>query len=170
MNNVYLKNIIRFVVLVVIQVIVLDRINFNGFVNPYLYIYFILLLPIDVSKWVLLLSAFLLGSAIDMFSHTPGLHASASVMIAFIRPFLIRNLSIRGEYEPGLTPGISELGFNWFFIYALVLVFIHHIFLFYLEVFRFSNFFDTLLRAIYSILFTMILVIISQFLFYKNKR
>lgn len=170
MNNVYLKNIIRFIVLVVLQVIVLDRINFQGFVNPYLYIYFILLLPIDIPKWVLLVSAFLLGLAVDMFSHTPGMHTAATVMMAFSRPFVIKSLSSRGDYEPGIAPGIAEMGFNWFFVYSLVLIFIHHVYLFYLEVFRFSNFFDTLMRAIYSVIFTLILVVLSQFLFYKPKR
>jgi len=170
LNNIYIQNIIRFIALVLVQIIVLDNINFNGYVNPYLYVYFILLLPIEIPRWLLLIASFILGSVIDMFSHTPGMHASASVMMAFSRPFLIKSLSARGDYDAGTTPGIADLGFRWFFVYSLVLVLIHHLVLFYLEVFRFSNFFDTLLRAFYSVAFTIVLIILSQFLFYKTRK
>lgn len=170
MNNIYIQNIIRFIALVLVQIIVLDNINFNGYVNPYLYVYFILLLPIEISGWLLLISSFILGSVIDMFAHTPGMHASASVMMAFSRPFLIKSLSARGDYDAGTKPGIADLGFRWFFVYSLVLVLIHHIVLFFLEVFRFSNFFDTLLRSLYSVAFTIVLIILTQFLFYKSRK
>lgn len=167
MINIYIKNIIRFVVLILLQVLILDNINFGGHVNPYLYVYFILLLPFETSGWLLLISSFLLGFGVDVFSGTLGMHAFSSVLMAFFRPVVIKSISSKKDYEAGMSPCIKDLGFQWFFVYSLILILIHHLALFYLEVFRFSDFFNTFLRAIYSVIFTLILVILTQFLFYK---
>lgn len=167
MISVYISNIIRFIVLIFLQVLILDHVNLGGYVNPYLYVYFILLLPFETSGWLLLISSFLLGFGVDVFSGTMGLHTFASVFMAFFRPIVIRSIGSKREYEAGMTPSIKDLGFQWFFIYSLILISIHHIVLFYMEVFRFSDLFNTFARAIFSIFFTLVLVIISQFLFYK---
>ncbi|MEZ5198817.1 MAG: rod shape-determining protein MreD [Bacteroidales bacterium] len=163
----YINNIVRFIGLILLQVLILDNINFGGYVNPYLYVYFILLLPFEISGWLLLISSFLLGLGVDVFSGTPGMHAFASVLMAFFRPAVVKSIGSKREYEAGMSPCIKDLGFQWFFVYSLILILIHHLALFYLEVFRFSGFFNTFLRAIYSVIFTLVLVILTQFLFYK---
>ncbi len=160
-----LQNIIRLLLLIPVQILILNKINFGGYINPYLYVYFILLLPFEISGWLLLTSAFIMGFGIDFFSHTPGLHSAAAVLMAFFRPFVIRSVGSKKDYESGMQPNIRDRGFIWFFTYSGILIFIHHIALFYLEVFRFSNFFDTLERVIYSTLITLLFVIIIQYLF-----
>ena len=170
MSNVYLKNITRFFFLILLQVLILDKINFGGYINPYLYIYFILLLPFEIPGWLLLFSSFLIGMGIDLFSGTLGIHAASSVLIAFFRPKIIKTIASKKEYEVGMQPSIHDLGFKWFFTYALFLILIHHLVLFYLEVFRFSGFFITLQRVLYSSIFTLGLVIITQYLFYKPSK
>jgi len=170
MNNLLIKNIIRFVVLLFLQVLILDNINFGGYVNPYLYVYFILLLPFEIPGWLLLFSSFALGFGIDIFAATLGMHTAASVLMAFSRPIVIKSISSSKEYEAGIQPSISDLGFRWFFTYTIILVFIHHFALFYLEVFRFTNFFNTLGKIIYSVIFTVILVVITQYLFLKRAK
>ena len=170
MNNIYLKNSVRFLVLFVLQIYVLNNINFFGYINPYIYILFILLLPREISKTLLLFIAFGQGFVIDYFSHTMGINIAASLIVAYLRPGLIRLLSPKSELEPGLQIGIRDFGFAWFFMYTTVLTFIHHIFLFYLEIFRFNEFFDTLKRASLSALLSILLIILAQFLFYKPKK
>ncbi|MCD4666167.1 MAG: rod shape-determining protein MreD, partial [Bacteroidales bacterium] len=162
MSNVYLKNITRFFFLILLQVLILDKINFGGYINPYLYIYFILLLPFEIPGWLLLFSSFLIGMGIDLFSGTLGIHSASSVLIAFFRPKIIKTIASKKEYEVGMQPSIRDLGFKWFFTYALFLILIHHFVLFYLEVFRFSGFFITLQRVLYSSFFTLVLVILTQ--------
>ena len=93
MNSILFKNILRFVLLVLIQVFVLNNIRINGYINPHLYVLFILLLPFETPGWLLLVSSFSIGLSIDLFAHTPGLNAAASTFIAFIRPGFIRILS-----------------------------------------------------------------------------
>lgn len=172
MINLVSRNIIRFIFLVLLQVLILNNINLGGYINPYLYVLFILMLPFETPKWLLLISAFLLGLSIDMFSDTAGLHSAACVFMAYCRPFILNVASSKQEYEQGagIQPTIRDLGFNWFFSYSLILVSIHHLLLFYLEVFGFGEFFHTLLRALLSILFTMIMLVLSQYLMYRPKK
>lgn len=165
-----LINIFRFCFLVFLQVLILDNINFRGYVNPYLYVYFILLLPFEVPGWLLLFSAFAIGFSIDIFNGTLGMHTASSVLLAFSRPIVINSIASRKEFEPGMKPSISDLGFQWFISYAIILIFIHHLALFYIEVFRFSDFFITLSRVIFSTVFTLLLVILSQYLFFNPSK
>ena len=169
MNNIILKNIIRFIVLVLIQVFVLNNIRLNGYVNPYLYVLFILLLPFETPGWLLLTSAFLLGLTIDLFAHTPGMHVAAAVFMAFCRPGIIRLISGSKGIEQGLKPGIKDMGFRWFFFYSLILIFLHHLVFFYLEVFRFNEFLQTLYRVVISTLASLVLVFLVEYLFIRQK-
>ncbi len=164
------KNILRFIILLLIQVLILNHIHFSGYINPYLYVLFILLLPFQTPHWLLLVAAFLMGISVDLFSNTPGMNAAASVFMAYIRPGVIRLLESGKNYEAGMTPGIRDLGFRWFFSYSLILILAHHFLLFYLEIFRLSEFFTTFSRVVLSTIFTLILVIITQYLFHTGKK
>jgi len=170
MINLVSRNIIRMIFLVIFQVAILNNIQLGGYINPYLYVLFILMLPFETPKWLLLVSAFLMGISVDMFSDTMGIHTAACVFMAYCRPGILSVVSSRQEYEPGIQPTIRDLGFKWFFSYSLILVIIHHILLFYLEVFSFSEFFQTLLRVGFSIIFTMLLLILSQYVMYRPKK
>jgi rod shape-determining protein MreD len=164
------RNIIRLIFLVLFQVTILNYVALGGYINPYLYVMFILMLPFETPKWLLLISAFVLGISVDMFSDTAGIHAAACVFMAFARPGVLNLVSSRQEYEPGIQPIIRDLGFKWFISYTLILVVIHHILLFYLEVFSFREFFQTFFRAFLSIIFTMLLLILSQYVMYRPKK
>ena len=170
MTQLYLKNIGRFFFLVLFQVLILNHIRLSGYINPYFYIYFILLLPFATPNWLLLISSFLLGFTVDVFSNTPGINASASVMMAFSRPFVIRLISSGTEYEVGERPSLKNQDMKWFVYYTVILIFIHHFTLFFLEIFRFREFFTTFFRVILSSAFTFLLVMISEYLFYSRQK
>ena len=171
MTNLISRNIIRFFFLIFFQVLILNHINLGGYTNPYLYVYFILLLPFATPRWLLLMLAFIMGLSIDLFSNTPGLNAAATVLMAFFRPFVIRSISNIPEEELGVQPSLKIQGFKWFLSYAVILVLIHHFALFYLEMFRFAEFFQTLSRVILSSAFTLALIFLSELLFYgRNKK
>ncbi|MCX6304235.1 MAG: rod shape-determining protein MreD [Bacteroidetes bacterium] len=161
-------NIIRFFFLIFFQVLILNHINLSGYINPYLYIYFILLLPFDTPRWMLLIAAFVLGWSIDMFTNTIGLNASACVAMAFARPFVISAISSGPESLLGETPSLRNQGLKWFLYYSIILILIHHFALFFLEIFRFSEFMATLVRVLLSSLFTLFLVLISEYLLYPR--
>jgi hypothetical protein len=161
-------NFIRFFFLVFLQVLILNHINLSGYINPYFYIYFILLLPFDTPKWILLLLSFLLGLSVDIFTNTIGLNAAACVMMAFARPFVITAISSGPESLLGDTPSLRNQGVKWFLYYAIILILVHHFTLFYLEIFRFSEFLLTFVRVLLSSAFTLMLVLISEYLLYPK--
>jgi hypothetical protein len=150
------------------QVLMAKDIVIAGLYSPFIYVLFILLLPFDIPGYLLLLLGFLLGLSIDVFSNTPGIHASATVFMAFLRPEVLSLLSSREVYAKGTLPRISQYGFNWFLRYSAILIFSHHMFLFFIEAFTFSGFFDTLIRALISSLLSIILIVLSQFILFRN--
>lgn len=170
MIRIVTSNFLRFLLLTAIQVAVLNHIQLSGYINPYLYILFILILPFETPKWLLLILAFFQGLVIDLFVQTPGMHAAACVFMAFLRPVIAGTISSKKEYEPGIQPSIQDLGFNWFLTYTAILTFAHHTVLFFIEVFHFYEIGITLQRILYSSAITLILIILSQFIFYRKPR
>jgi len=158
---------IMFILLVLVQVLILSQVQFNGFFNPYVYILFVILFPLNAPRWSALVFAFLLGLVIDIFSNTLGVHSAATVVIAYIRPFILRLISNRDD-DRSDYPGLSQNNPGWFFTYVFLMVFVHHFFLFYLEVYTFSHFFISLLRVFLSTIFSVIVIILSQFLIFKD--
>lgn len=164
----YLVQLLAFFVVIFLQVLVFDNIQVSGYVNPYIYVLFLLLLPFETPNWLLLLMAFLLGLFIDFLSSTPGLHTVATLVMAFVRPYLLIYIAPRNGYEEGLLPRVSHYGLAWFTRYAVLMILIHHLFLFYVEVLTFENFFYTLLRVVLSTVFSSLFVILSQFLIFRK--
>jgi rod shape-determining protein MreD len=146
----------------------MDNIMINGYMIPYVYLLFILLMPFETPRWIQLVSGFLLGLGIDLFEHTLGIHTAATVLIAFIRPYLLNLLSPRDGYEPDTFPRIHYYGFLWFLKYTLVIVVIHHFALFYLEVFQLKDFLSTLLRVILSTLLSTSTIVLSQYFVFRK--
>jgi rod shape-determining protein MreD len=163
MINSVLRFGLIFILLILMQVVIFNNIQFSGYVNPYVYLMFILLLPVEIPSWLLLLLSFLTGLLIDMFSGSPGIHSSATLLAGFIRPYILRVTSPRDGYEPGSSPSMLVYGFQWFFFYTLIMVFIHHTALFYLEVFRFTDFFRTMLRVFLSSVFTITFILLIEY-------
>ena len=164
------SNSLRFLFLVLLQVIILNHVQWSGYVNPYVYILLILLLPIETPKWLVLLLAFLTGITIDMFGNTSGLHAAATTLMAFARPKVLKLISPRDDYEAetALTP--QKMGLKWFIAYVSILTLIHHLFYFYVEVFRFSEFFQTSFKAILNSAITILLILAGVYLFGKKSK
>jgi|SRR5690606_2570596 len=167
LNLRFLINIVIIFILVLIQVFIFSNINFNGSICPYIYVIFILLYPPDRNRYLFLFLCFLLGFGVDVFENTGGINAFASVTIGFLSKHIIRMVSGTKFFE------IEEFKFSdfnmgqWMF-YTIVMVLIHHILIFFLETFSFVNFLDTLLKALYSAIFTIIFVFFYLILFRKK--
>jgi hypothetical protein len=93
----------------------------------------------------------------------------ATLVMGYARPFILKLFSPKDGYEFGTRAVVQDLGFTWFISYSGVLVLIHHFALFYIETFRFGEFFHTFLRMLLSSIFTLLLVVISQFIVYREK-
>lgn len=169
MNTRYFIHILRFIGLILLQVLIIDNIRIDYYVHPYVYVLFIMLLPFNIPNWQLLLSGFLCGLTVDLFNGTPGLNAAATVLMAFIRPFVINGMTRRKEVNPNDEPSL-DMGINWFFIYALILLTAHNLFLFTLETFSLKLLSIVALQTLISVLASLMLIFIILFLFKKNKK
>ncbi len=156
-----------FIGLILIQVLILNQVEFSGFVNPYIYVLFVLLLPLSSPKYIVLLLAFLLGITVDVFSNSLGIHSFATVFVAYLRPVVVRLISNREE-DRNDYPGLMQNNWRWFLYYVSIMVVIHHGVLFYLEVFTFSNFLETFYRVILSSIFSIFVIILSQFIIFRD--
>lgn len=128
------------------------------------------MIPFEAPKLLVLFSSFLLGVIIDYFYDSAGLHASACTIMGFARYYVLKYIAPRDGYDIGVKPTVEDMGIEWFLRYAGILIFIHHFFLFYLEVFRLNDFFSTFLRVLLSSLGTLSLIYLIQFLFFSNKK
>lgn len=164
MINRILRYALIFVLLLLLQLFLFNNIQFSGYVNPYVYILFILLLPVEIPAWLLLIISFFTGLIIDLMTGTPGMHTSATVLAGFARPYVLRLISPREGYETGSGPSMFVYGFKWFLLYTIFIVLIHHFLLFYLEVFRLSDFFNTFLRVLLSSLFSVIFILLLEYI------
>jgi rod shape-determining protein MreD len=153
-----IQNIIWFIVLVLAQVLALNNIQFLGFINPYIYILFVLSLPVKLPRWITLLLAFGLGLTIDAFSNTMGMHAFASVLVAYFRDGVIKLFtSIEEGNNP--TPSFYTFGVGAYIKYIVTMVLLHHTTLFLLESFSFNHLWILIFKIILSSLVTILLIL-----------
>ncbi|OYT16438.1 MAG: rod shape-determining protein MreD [Bacteroidetes bacterium 4572_77] len=165
-----IKQILRFFVVVVIQIFILNQLQFSGYINPYLYIIFILLLPIKTPQWLSLSLAFILGLTIDVFSQSPGLHTSATLFMAYIRPSVMYSLKISGELNKDLEPNLNNMETSWVLMYISILILAHHTVYFFLEAFSFSFILNTVYSVLFSSMSTFVVVVLAQLLTFKKSQ
>lgn len=164
MINELIRLLAKFLLLTLVQIAILNQIQFSGYINPFIYILFIFSLPVKYPRSAVLLMAFFTGLIIDMFSNTMGMHAASCVVMAFARPFILKIMAPRDGYETETVISARKLGFTWFLTYAALLTLVHHLVLFYIEVFRFSEFFTTFSRVMLSALASLTVIMIAQYL------
>ncbi len=168
MNSAMLFNIARFILLLVAQVVIFNNFNFLGYINPYPYILFIILYPVNGNRYGLLAASFFLGLTMDFFCNSGGVHAASCLMLAYFRPSLFKfSFGLSYEYQ---TVRLNDVLTPERFSFILLAVIIHHITLFILEVFTFEYLWNIILRTFVSTLFTIIICILIIYLIKPSKR
>ena len=167
MNNIIVKNSIRFIVLLLTQVLIFSKLNLFGYINPFVYVLFMVLYPINENKSFFIFISFLLGLSIDVFSNSGGIHAAACATIAYIRPALLRfSFGMNYEFQ---AIRIDKTPIGQRAIYLLILILIHHFIIFSLDFFSFTHILSILKRTLLSGLLTLILSLILIPLFSAKK-
>jgi rod shape-determining protein MreD len=152
-----------FVLLIVLQLLIFNNIEFSGYINPFVYVMFILILPVSIPSWILLLLSFLTGFVVDLFSGTMGVHVFATVMAGFVRPWIL-SVNVTSEtVEAEMSPSSYRSGLRWFFVYTVTVVLVHHLALFFVEIFSLRNFLHTLLRVVLSTAVTTFFIVLFDF-------
>jgi len=167
MNNIALNIVLRFVGLVLLQVIICSNINFLGYLNPYVYVIFMFLYPITNNRLLFIFLSFSIGLSIDIFLDSGGVHAAASVAIAYVRPLFLK-FSFGAAYEYQAVK-FSNTNFSQRVIYFLLLIVIHHAILFSLVVFDKNEGLMVVKQTLYSSVFTLIVCLLLTSLFSKKE-
>jgi len=165
MNRIYL--IIGLILLLFFQVFVLNNINFLGYINPYLYVLFVFVFPVNKNRFPLLFLAFLYGLLVDLFSDSGGIHAFSLLFVAYIRILFIKAVFQKSDTDLSIFKLKSE-PFGKVFNYVVILTVIHHFILFSLANFSFQNFSGVLLNTLFSSVFTLILYFFGTFIFSRK--
>ena len=165
MSRVGIWHFLSFFLYLIFQVLLMKNIVLFNTAFCFIYIAFILFLPIETNTLLLMVLAFLLGFLVDVFYDSLGLHASALVFIAFIRNFWLSRITPQGGYDIGEGPTLAANGIQWFLVYCLPMVFIHHFTLFFIEAGGFALFGYTFSKAFFSTIFTFLAILLMQYLF-----
>ena len=159
----WLKYIGIFIMLLFLQVLLFDNLHWLGLVHPFIYIWAIILLPIELPRWLQMLIGAAIGMVMDLFTHAPGIHMAGCVMIAYLRPLLVAGVVQDIDRLKGaVTSDTIGMG-NWMRILA-ILVAVHHIIVFMLEAFTFAHFGFTLLQIILSGIFSYAMLLMLEYL------
>jgi hypothetical protein len=169
MNNL-LVHITRLVIFVLAQGLIFGQLEFGAGIHPMIYPLFILMLPFDISPILLMIMAFITGISVDFFMNTFGLHASAAVLVAYIRPELYRLFAPRDGYDVLKEPTASEYGYKWFLYVSSIAITIHHVWFFLMEHFNWSDWLIVLEKTFLSVIVTLFIILVIQILFFKKHK
>lgn len=149
--------------LLFLQVLLLDNLHWLGLVHPFIYIWAIILLPIELPRWLQMLIGAAIGMVMDLFTHAPGIHMAGCVMMAYLRPLLVAGVVQDIDRLKGaVTSDTIGMG-NWLRIVA-IMVAVHHAIVFMLEAFTFAHFGYTLLQIILSGIFSYAMLLMLEYL------
>lgn len=169
MNNDLVKNLVRITLIVLIQVLILRRLNLSIGSFNYIHILFypvlIMILPLRISKPLLLIIGFVIGLVVDVFYDSLGVHASACVFLAYIRPYVLSVFEPRGGFSVNTSPTKHNLGMYWFLRYAAAMLLLHLLFYFSMEVFTVVYLKEIILRTIFSFIFSFAFIMLYKLLF-----
>jgi hypothetical protein len=170
MSSFRIGHFFQFILFTALQVLVFRNLVLFDSGFPFIYIAFLLFLPIDIPVVLLLLLGFGLGMAVDVFYDTMGIHAAACVLLAFLRPYVLYLLIPRDGYDANDSANVHVMGWRWFLTYALLLIFMHHLAVFFLEMGGLRMWWSTLGKAVVSTFFTSTVIVITQLLFFSSRR
>jgi hypothetical protein len=167
-NRSIIFHVLAFVLYIGAQVTIFRNLALFDIAFCFVYLGFILSLPMDIDRILLLFLGFISGLIVDLFYDSIGIHTAASVMLAFLRPHWINVLTPQGGYNIGVSPSFQHMPFVWITSYLLPIILIHHFAIFYIEAGGFSMFFFTLVKVLSSIVFTYFVLVLVQLLFYRR--
>ena len=169
MTNDILRYIGRIILLTLLQVLIFKQLHFQlgtfNYIHVLIYPYAIITLPVRIPRNLLILIAFVMGMAIDVFYNSIGVHTSALVFTAFIRAHVLNLLEPRGGYNVNASPTRYYLGMNWFIRYLAIMVALHVVFYVSMDVFTFVYIQEIILKSFFSFIFSMVFILLYQFLF-----
>lgn len=153
-----IRETVMFLVLLLLQALIFSNMDYMGYICPYIYILFILSLPIGFNIYASMGLAFLMGLFVDMFSNTPGVHIAATVAVAYGRDFWFGFIMPHNDMG-AVEPSLGRLRLASFLKYTVGLVLFHHLILFFAEAWTFAGAWFTIFKAVLNTIVTTLLIL-----------
>jgi|TARA_B110000914_G_scaffold112319_1_gene98326 hypothetical protein len=166
MNKKIIKYIFMLPIYLIIQIYILNEILFASYINPYIYLIILIIMPYKIPKWFLLFYAFIIGFLIDLFSGTLGIHSSACLILVLLKSPISKITIPHNIIEETDELVMQKIGAKSFILFSFILVLIHHTILFILE--HVALDFQILMKIIASTIITTIIISITQLFFFKS--
>ena len=164
----YIRFLFRFLVILIIQVFIINKLYLTTVLNPNIMVYLVLGLPFNQKPVNLLAVSFASGLLFDVFLNSPGYCSTAALVVAYTRYFNLKNFSRTEILETNLTPNTQQMGFLGFLVYAAIHTLIFHLVLATLQSFTVQLMFANLLEALVSALGTLSIIILAELLTVKK--
>lgn len=168
MITVFLKRLLYAALVVLIQVLLLDKINILGYATPYLFVFFILTLDTGLSPIKKMTWGFVLGLIVDMFSNTMGMHAAATTLLAFAQPSLLRLFFVYDKRD-NVNPSLSYIGARQYLLYIFTGTLLHHFIFYILKTFSFADVLSLLMCILLSTVLSFLLMLVVELVFRRDK-
>lgn len=167
-----IKYIFRFMLFLFVQALVLNNMpSLHRFITPYVYFLFLIWMPFSMGRVSLLFIGFVLGLVLDIFTKTPGLHASSALLVAYLRPFLINLMVPKDTRELAVgSPSFQSMGSASYVLFITLLTLFHHGWLVFLEWMTFGNFLYFMGKVFFSTLVSLLLILITELIFRPVKK
>jgi hypothetical protein len=131
------------------------------------YILFLYWYPIKENRAAFIGLSFLLGLSIDFFFDTMALHSAATITIAYLRPTIMRFVfGINYEFQ---SFKLSNTTRAQQFTFLALLILVHHLVYFSLEIFSFANLFLIVKKVLSIGIASIVLCLLFSSLFSVNK-
>jgi rod shape-determining protein MreD len=169
MSRTIFTTILQFILISLAQILLLNNIQLFGYMQPLIYIWFIILLPNSFPKWIVMILGFLMGFTMDVFSAQLGFHTATATLTATIKPMML-SWFVNNFDNNTFRPSIAEMGFLSFLGFTSSIVFLHTTIYILIESFSFAEILNLLLRILISSLISLGLILISDALFIKERK
>jgi rod shape-determining protein MreD len=168
MSKIFL-HILRFILLLILQVFIIGKLDISTFIHPNILLLFLLLLPVNLGPAPTLFIGFFSGLVLDMFTDSAGFSSTGFLIVSYLRLNYIRSFVHADVREAAIEPGIANMGYRWFALYAAAMCLVYHVIYAFIESFRFSDSLYNLWSALSSAFVSLVLVFFFQILFFKTR-
>lgn len=170
MSRAGIWHFLSFFIYLIVQVVLMKHLVLFNTAFCFIYVAFLLFLPIETNSLLLMVLGFMLGFMVDIFYDSLGIHAASIVLVGFLRNIWLSRITPQGGYDAGEGPTLAANGVQWFIVYTLPLIFIHHFALFFIEVGGFGLLWYTFSKVFFSTIFTFLILLLLQYLLPGQRR
>lgn len=170
MSRAGIWHFLSFFIYLITQVVLMRHLVLFNTAFCFIYVAFLLFLPIETNTLLLMVLGFMLGFMVDIFYDSLGIHAASLVLVGFLRNIWLSRITPQGGYDAGEGPTLAANGVQWFIVYTLPLIFIHHFALFFIEVGGFGLLWYTFSKVFFSTIFTFLILLLLQYLLPGQRR